>query len=48
MIGCSKDHGKEIDLYNKTYAEKILRVNTLLTEAEKSSDDLQKRSYYYA
>lgn len=48
MIGCSKDHGKEIDLYNKTYAEKILRVNTLLTEAEKSEDDMQKKSYYYA
>ena len=23
ILGCSKDHGKEIDLYNKTYAEKI-------------------------
>jgi hypothetical protein len=26
LIGCSKDHGKEIDLYNKPYEEKIDRV----------------------
>jgi hypothetical protein len=48
MIGCSKDHGKEIDLYGKTYQEKILRINTLLQEADKSSDDMQRRTYYYA
>ena len=39
MLGCSKDHGKEIDLYNKSYQEKILRVKTLIEEAEKSEDD---------
>lgn len=39
ILGCSKDHGKEIDLYNKTYAEKIQRIKTLLEEAEKSEDD---------
>mgnify|MGYP001006260452 CR=1 FL=1 len=39
MLGCSKDHGKEIDLYNKSYYEKIQRVKTLLDEAEKSEDD---------
>jgi hypothetical protein len=48
MLGCSKDHGKEIDLYNKTYSEKIQRVRTLLEEAQKSEDDLQKSTYYYA
>lgn len=48
MIGCSKDHGKEIDLYNKTYDEKIQRVKTLLEEAEKSGDELQRRTYYFA
>ena len=48
IIGCSKDHGKEIDLYDKSYAEKITRINTLLEEAEKSAEDLQKRAYYYA
>jgi hypothetical protein len=48
MIGCSKDHGKEIDLYGKTYQEKILRINTLLQEADKSSDDMQRQTYYYA
>ena len=39
ILGCSKDHGKEIDLYNKTYDEKIQRIKTLLEEAEKSEDD---------
>lgn len=48
MVGCSKDHGKEIDLYNKSYEEKILRVQSHLSEAIKSENDLQKRSYYYA
>ena len=35
MTGCSKDHGKEIDLYNKDYGEKIKRIRTLLGEAER-------------
>ena len=26
LIGCSKDHSKEIDLYEKTYEQKIERV----------------------
>lgn len=39
ILGCSKDHGKEIDLYNKTYEEKIQRIKTLVEEAEKSEDD---------
>ena len=30
MIGCNKDHGKEIDLYGKTYDEKILRIKSLI------------------
>lgn len=48
MIGCSKDHGKEIDLYGKTYTEKVLRIKSLLNEASKASDDLQKKAYYFA
>jgi len=40
MIGCSKDHGKEIDLYGKTYDEKVLRIKSLLNEASKACDDL--------
>jgi len=40
MIGCSKDHGKEIDLYNKSYSEKIIRIQSLLKEAEKSEEDM--------
>ncbi len=48
MIGCSKDHGKEIDLYGKSYNEKIERIKTMINEAEKSTEDMQKRAYYYA
>ena len=26
LMGCSRDHSKEIDIYSKTYKEKIDRV----------------------
>lgn len=39
MIGCNKDHGREIDLYGKTYEEKIIRIKSLLGEADKAADD---------
>ena len=26
MFGCSRDHSKEIDIYNKTYSEKLSRI----------------------
>jgi hypothetical protein len=42
MIGCSKDHGKEIDLYNKSYPEKIDRIRAMLDEAESAKDDCQR------
>jgi len=38
MTGCSKDHGKEIDLYGKSYEEKIQRIEALLAEAERECD----------
>lgn len=40
MIGCSKDHGKEIDLYGKPYEEKIQRIKMMMSEADKSGDDM--------
>ena len=30
LLGCSKDHSKEIDLYDKTYEDKIDRVKTMM------------------
>ena len=36
MIGCSKDHSKEIDLYDKTFGEKIERVKTMVDQAQKA------------
>lgn len=37
MVGCSKDHGKEIDLWNKPYDEKVARIRTHLEEAFKAT-----------
>ena len=34
IVGCNKDHSKEIDLYGKTYAEKIERVRTMMRQAD--------------
>lgn len=34
MMGCSKDHSKEIDLYDKPYCEKIERIVTMKGQAE--------------
>ena len=36
MIGCSKDHAKEIDLYQKNYADKIDRVKTQMKQAQQA------------
>ena len=54
LTGCSKNHGQEIDLYNKSFSEKIDRIQTLIKEAEKErveketeEDFLQRRCYYY-
>ena len=38
MMGCSKDHAKEIDLYNKTYADKIDRVKTQMKQAQQAME----------
>ena len=29
MMGCSKDHAAEIDIYNKSYKEKISRIQLM-------------------
>ena len=29
MMGCSRDHAAEIDIYNKTYKEKIERIKLM-------------------
>ena len=52
VIGCSKDHGKEIDLWNKSFNEKVERIKKMLSEADKAGSDteegLQKQAYYNA
>jgi hypothetical protein len=50
MMGCSRNHSKEIDIYNKSYEEKIQRVISLKDEGNASYKEQQydKASYYYA
>lgn len=60
LAGCSKDHAKEIDLYNKSYEDKVERINTMMKMGKEAFDSLdnktkeekeellQKASYYYA
>ena len=38
MMGCSKDHAKEIDLYSKTYEDKIDRVRTQMKQAQQAME----------
>lgn len=41
LIGCSKDHSKEIDLYDKTYSDKIDRVRTMMKQAQSAFEEHQ-------
>lgn len=56
MMGCSKDHAAEIDIYNKTYKEKIQRIQLMKQQGNEAIqefnskldfDFMQKASYYY-
>lgn len=38
MLGCSKDHAKEIDLYSKSYSDKIDRVRTQMKQAQQAME----------
>ena len=50
MLGCSRDHSKEIDIYDKPYKEKLERVMHMKDEGNQSYKEAQydKASYYYA
>jgi len=39
VIGCNKDHSKEIDLYAKTYEGKMERVTKMISEANQALAD---------
>ena len=49
-MGCSRNHSKEIDIYNKSYSEKIARIISLKDEGNGSYKEelYDKASYYYA
>lgn len=36
MMGCSRDHASEIDIYNKPYPEKIARIKMMKEEGNKA------------
>ena len=45
MLGCSKDHAKELDLYNKCYDDKIDRVKSQMKQARQAmeaADEVQE------
>jgi len=50
MMGCSRNHSKEIDIYNKSYGEKMQRIGYLKDEGNQGYKEGQydKASYYYA
>ena len=36
MMGCSRDHAAEIDIYNKPYKEKIARITMMKEQGNKA------------
>lgn len=50
MMGCSRDHSKELDIFNKPYAEKIERIKSMKDQGNKffKDNELDKATYYYA
>jgi hypothetical protein len=50
MFGCARDHSKEIDLYDKSYEEKMARVRHMKEEGNKQykEREYEKAAYYFA
>jgi len=42
MMGCSRDHAAEIDIYSKPYAEKIQRVKMMKDEGNAAMKEYLK------
>lgn len=40
MMGCSRDHAVELDIYNKPFSEKIVRVKMMKDEGNKAMGEL--------
>ena len=36
MMGCSRDHAAEIDIYNKSYKEKMARIRLMKEQGNKA------------
>ena len=44
MMGCNRDHAVEIDIYNKPFSEKILRIKMMKDEGNKAMGELSKNT----
>ena len=42
MMGCSKDHAAEIDIYNKSYKEKMNRIKMMKEQGNQAIADYNK------
>ena len=42
MMGCNRDHAVELDIYNKPFSEKIVRIKMMKDEGNKSMGELSK------
>lgn len=42
MMGCSRDHAAEIDIYNKSYKEKMQRIKLMKEQGNKAIQDYNK------
>lgn len=42
MMGCKKDHAVELDIYNKTYKEKIERIKMMKEQGNQAMEEVAK------
>ena len=44
MMGCNRDHAVELDIYNKPFSEKIVRIKMMKDEGNKAMGELSKNT----
>jgi hypothetical protein len=50
MMGCDQNHSKEMDIYNRSFEEKIIIVNDFKVKGNEyyKVNDYEKACYFYA
>tara|TARA_B110000305_G_C18770737_1_gene329470 strand:+ start:167 stop:394 length:228 start_codon:yes stop_codon:yes gene_type:complete len=43
-MGCNRDHAVELDIYNKPFSEKIVRIKMMKDEGNKAMGELSKNT----